>query len=97
MNLYDVLDVAKPAANPGAKGVGGDHLSVLYYKTEMDVPLEMAHWFFFTLTIIESFWVKFILIKFFWILQRNLKKTKNKDLKLLTIVYFFWIKVLKEL
>ena len=47
MNLYDVLDVAKPAANPGAKGVGGDHLSVLYYKTEMDVPLEMAHWFFF--------------------------------------------------
>jgi len=29
MNLYDVLDVAKPAANPGAnpgaKGVGGDH------------------------------------------------------------------------
>ena len=33
MNLYDVLDLAKPAANPGAKpaanpgakGVGGDH------------------------------------------------------------------------
>jgi len=25
MNLYDVLDVAKPAVNPGAKQVGGDH------------------------------------------------------------------------
>ncbi len=29
MNLYDVLDVAKPLANPAAipvtKGVGGDH------------------------------------------------------------------------
>jgi len=29
MNLYDVLDVAKPSAKPaanrGAKGVGGDH------------------------------------------------------------------------
>ena len=38
MNLYDVLDVAKPAANPGAnpvaKGVGGDHLSVLNYITQ---------------------------------------------------------------
>ena len=54
MNLYDVLDVAKPAANPGAKGVGGDHLSVLNYKTEMDVPLEMGLLVFFTLIVIES-------------------------------------------
>ena len=43
----------------------------------MDVPLEMGSLvYFFTLTIVESF--------------KEIKKTKNKDLKLLTIVYFFW-------
>ena len=56
----------------------------------MDVALKMGSLVFFSLwLLLNPLGFKFILIKFFWILQRNWI-TKNKDLKLLTIAFFFW-------
>ena len=57
----------------------------------MDVPLEMGSLVFFHF---ECYWIPLGLnsywLNFFESFKEIEKKQKKKDLKLLTIVYFFW-------
>ena len=56
----------------------------------MDVPLEMGSLFFFHF---DYYWIPWGLNSYwlnFFESFKEIEKTKNKDLKLLTIVIFFW-------